>query len=52
MTELGVAHVSTKTYAYLGVFEFFIIFSVINNTPPPRIESPILKFDTTFSVQF
>ena len=36
VTHLVFAHVTTKTYAYLGVFGFFRIFLLINNAPPPR----------------
>ena len=41
-TELGFAHVTTKTWAYLGVFGFLRFFLVINLAPR---SNHILKFN-------
>ena len=36
VTELGFAHDTTKTWAYLGKFGFFRNFLVTNLAPPPK----------------
>ena len=49
VTELGFAHVNTKTYAYLGVLGFFKKNFANKKCPPPQ-PNPIFK--TQYEIHF
>ena len=44
LTEWGFAHVTTKTWAYLGVFGFFRKMFVKKKWPPPPWPNHIFKY--------
>ena len=43
VTEIGFSSVTTKTWAYLGVFGFIRFFFVINNVHPKGSKKNILS---------